>query len=289
MSGYHRGKYSSGWFPTNGWFQVMLVSDGANCAPSGCGGGGWTYSGVSARDYSYMRYQSGASPWFPQLRAPGQWVDQETELFQNWNRFYDPSTARYFSPEPLLQKPQAVSDALLAGSPMPAYSYAGNDSINKFDRDGNRIRVRKQVDTDWNFPVPCRYDVRAGGATCAIVKSWKKSKACRPSPNHCGFGFDIELLVYIGTVWNPRLPLGGDAYSAGDPPTMTLESHEWNHRRDFSYGYDEFVVNNEIPSEHFETWPACEVARKKVEADLKNYHIMLNGDTRMWRDHYEFE
>ncbi|HEY0880125.1 MAG TPA: RHS repeat-associated core domain-containing protein, partial [Archangium sp.] len=45
--------------------------------------------------------------WTP-LRYPGQYFDAETELHENWNRYYDPSIGRYLSPDPILEGPKFV-------------------------------------------------------------------------------------------------------------------------------------------------------------------------------------
>ena len=68
--------------------------------------------------------------WTP-LRYPGQYYDAETELHENWNRFYDPSTGRYLSPEP----------ALVGSIPVPAagmgqriINWAGTASVDELSR-----------------------------------------------------------------------------------------------------------------------------------------------------------
>ncbi len=57
--------------------------------------------------FEYRRYQSGvANPFFPNLRFPGQYHDVESDLFENWNRYYDAFSGRYIQPEPLLNSPR---------------------------------------------------------------------------------------------------------------------------------------------------------------------------------------
>ena len=59
------------------------------------------------------------------LRLPGQYVDPETGLHQNWHRDYDPSLGRYLQPDPL---------GIAAGPNL--YGYVDGNPINGFDRDG---------------------------------------------------------------------------------------------------------------------------------------------------------
>ena len=77
-----------------------------------------------------------ASPsWLP-LRFPGQYHDAETDLFENWNRYYDPFIGGYLSPEPLLQDPRWVRRMAKRGYSTPTYAYAGNNPIHFVDPDG---------------------------------------------------------------------------------------------------------------------------------------------------------
>ena len=59
------------------------------------------------------------------LRFPGQYYDSETGLHYNWNRYYDPVTGKYLTPDPIG----------LAGGINP-FVYAGNNSINRIDPNG---------------------------------------------------------------------------------------------------------------------------------------------------------
>ncbi len=59
------------------------------------------------------------------FRFPGQVLDPETGLYYNWHRFYDPSTGRYISADPIG----------LAGG-MNLYAYVGGNPVNWIDPKG---------------------------------------------------------------------------------------------------------------------------------------------------------
>ena len=59
------------------------------------------------------------------LRFPGQYFDAETGLHYNWNRYYDPATGRYISPDPI---------GLDGG--LNHYAYMENDPVNWSDPEG---------------------------------------------------------------------------------------------------------------------------------------------------------
>ncbi|MDP1823788.1 MAG: RHS repeat-associated core domain-containing protein, partial [Archangium sp.] len=80
--------------------------------------------------------QSGAKPFDLSLRFPGQYFDPETQKHENWNRYFDPLSGRYLSPEPLLQSPAYVRRMAQSGMSVPTYAYALNNPLKYIDPNG---------------------------------------------------------------------------------------------------------------------------------------------------------
>jgi RHS repeat-associated protein/uncharacterized protein (TIGR03382 family) len=76
------------------------------------------------------------------LRFPGQYDDSMSALilaqgpYYNWNRFYEPATGRYLSPEPLLQNPRWVRQMAERGLSATTYAYALNNPVHYSDPTG---------------------------------------------------------------------------------------------------------------------------------------------------------
>jgi RHS repeat-associated protein len=118
VSGTHYGKAVTAYFETaNGRFDVWFQSNAAG-----------QRHGLVFEGYEYQRVSSGGYRVFPPLRFPGQYFDEETGLHENWNRYYDPTTGRYLSPEPMLLRHPA--DSLLS------YAYGANNPTRFVDPNG---------------------------------------------------------------------------------------------------------------------------------------------------------
>lgn len=122
---------------------LMYCSNGSNPNPQPFG--------VTVDGYEYKEYESGATPYIPPFRFPGQYFDAETDLHENWNRYYDPSTGRYLSPEPLLQDPTWVKEELKLGAQVAAYAYASNNPVVNSDPSG--LFVRRGTCANWTRAV----------------------------------------------------------------------------------------------------------------------------------------
>ncbi|MCP3062971.1 hypothetical protein LXT21_29725 [Myxococcus sp. K38C18041901] len=96
-------------------------------------------NGVTLESYEYQRFQSGALPFWIPLRFPGQYHDTETDLFENWNRYYDPSTGRYLHAEPMLAWPEFALLMSRRELSAPTYSYAVNNPVSFADPDGLQV------------------------------------------------------------------------------------------------------------------------------------------------------
>jgi RHS repeat-associated protein len=152
VGGYHRGQVMSPWVTQDGgYIMVNFRSGPRNCPPTGCladgglpDGGNWPYSGVELVAYELAEREVGAKAFDINLRFPGQYFDAETTKHENWNRYYDPSTGRYLSPEPMFQSPEYVKSMAKQGMSVPAYAYAANNPMRYSDPTGLATYICKQ-------------------------------------------------------------------------------------------------------------------------------------------------
>jgi RHS repeat-associated protein len=142
IGGPHEGVRESDWVtvPADGRVHVRFRSDSS--ANGTCPGYGAPCKGVIFEGYDYQRYETGGSPVWPRLRLPGQYHDPETDLFENWNRYYDPGAGRYLAPEPIAFSPEDAVEEAEEERSLPIYAYAYNNPIALDDPTGNRVRVR---------------------------------------------------------------------------------------------------------------------------------------------------
>ncbi|WP_157601279.1 RHS repeat-associated core domain-containing protein [Stigmatella aurantiaca] len=122
------------------------------------------YEGVTVAGYEYRRFQTGAQPFWTPLRFPGQYHDEETDLLENWNRYYDPSIGRYLQPEPLLADPKWVKGQTQEGAGVYAYAYGLNNPLHFTDPDGRRVVGTADRNDWWNILQDVLWDLRSSQA-----------------------------------------------------------------------------------------------------------------------------
>ncbi|NNC07306.1 RHS repeat-associated core domain-containing protein [Corallococcus exiguus] len=128
QSGARRGRVTTPWVvPSNGNLSVSFTSNASGLT---------SYQGIAVEGYEYQRYQMGAQSFWIPLGFPGQYHDAETDLFENWNRYYDPSIGRYLQPEPALQSPGYLASMGAQGYDVLAYSYSLNNPMIYTDPNG---------------------------------------------------------------------------------------------------------------------------------------------------------
>lgn len=155
IGGQRGGQVWTPWVePARGRVVVRFTSNAANCCPTGNGGldcnavtctqyPSYPYYGVSMAAYEYQRYETGAKPFWTPLRFPGQYHDTETDLFENWNRYYDPSVGQYLQMEPMMRSANWVTSMAMSGMGAPAYAYAANNPISLVDPDGLKVDPKR--------------------------------------------------------------------------------------------------------------------------------------------------
>ncbi|MHB1846507.1 MAG: RHS repeat-associated core domain-containing protein, partial [Deltaproteobacteria bacterium] len=184
FQGEHAGATISGWYPAT-HLQTVFDSNSASNT---------TYDGASVEAVDYREYQTGATPLSLPLRFPGQYYDPETDLHENWNRFYDPSLGRYLEMEPMLsqQPTYAVRLAKWGYAPPAAYAYASNNPLNFTDPTGNQEAVLPTPLGPMPIPDPGPL-LEAAAAACAAAAAavfTPQKETCRnvgsadPQPGH---------------------------------------------------------------------------------------------------------
>jgi RHS repeat-associated protein len=79
-------------------------------------------------------------------RCSGQYYDPETDLFENWHRYYDANTGRYLEPDPIWKYPEVLVPRLATGHFDPVYAYGGNNPISNSDPDGRDFMIMPSGD-----------------------------------------------------------------------------------------------------------------------------------------------
>jgi RHS repeat-associated protein len=108
------------------------------------------------------------------IRRPGQYYDQETGLYYNWHRFYDPVAGRYLQADPIARDNRLPDKSRL----FDGYGYADNKPLSEFDSSGNGDKGDNIAKTlkDW------------GDKAVKIITTYQDLKNCVSCILSCFFG-----------------------------------------------------------------------------------------------------
>lgn len=188
------GAAVSAWMtPDAGHLKVRYTSDSTNCCDNGAGCSvlcsckpNCPYAGASVDHYEYRRHQVGAAWFWTPLGFPGQYYDQETDLFENWNRYYDPAQGRYLQPEPLAGK-RAITT--------PAFAYAGSNPLIESDPTGlYRVGPGPDCSTWYTALKKALETAGCAGTKCNDIAH----NHCQARINSCTKGCDICQILAPG-------------------------------------------------------------------------------------------
>jgi len=91
----------------------------------------WTWESDAFGAVQPNQNPSGFGVEIVNLRFPGQYFDQETGLYQNWHRYYDPAMGQYVQSDPIG----------LAGGTFSTYAYVGGNPTGYSDPMGTAVYV----------------------------------------------------------------------------------------------------------------------------------------------------
>lgn len=253
--GPHQGRIVTPW--------VEPSAGRATAAFSAIAAGG-SKVGIVSSGYEYRIYQTGAQPFRAPVRFPGQYHDSETDLFQNWNRFYDPLIGRYLQSEPKLNRPRIGL----------VYGYAAQNPVVFADPDGLEIFVYHWVSetTGATYCSPSEFSADPYARTCINMYSVSPATECKRREDSCKFGFDVTLVYsQIVNYKDERAPSQRTSDKKANPsgrPDIPVRTHEFNHVDDINGWLDASTLNEQFKTEGFETREECNAARESVRGRL---------------------
>ncbi|WP_223746128.1 RHS repeat-associated core domain-containing protein [Myxococcus sp. XM-1-1-1] len=191
----------------------------------------------------YRRFQVGATPVWTPLRFSGQYHDEETGFFENWNRFYEPRSGRYLGPEPKAQDSTWLLARASEGRGLYVYSYANNNALFYADPEGlwafsvgvtgggwilggGDLTLELTIDDDFNLALQGAVGARLGyGAGLSASPFLSLNSGADTVSDLEGFGVNANVDVLIlnlglgGSLAQPETVVGS-APPGTPPPTL---------------------------------------------------------------------
>ncbi|RKH98181.1 RHS repeat-associated core domain-containing protein [Corallococcus sp. AB038B] len=277
QSGARRGRVTTSWVtPSNGSVAVSFASNASGLT---------SYQGVSVEGYEYQRYQTGAQAFWISLGFPGQYRDAETDLVENWNRYYDPDAGRYLQLEPMQYESAYLYGMARSGFVVPAYTYALGNPIGFFDPNG--LYIKGTTSTSSKF---IKNEPRAN----TLPYSFPVTSPCTKRADSSGrqaYGYDASVHTIIEVRYpegaNPKAlvydPFGDPSVNNGE---VTMECHEKRHVADAEAAFSSDGLNGAIATEGFDSLSDCERARASFGTSIDAYHGWFKSGTRRRWDWY---
>ena len=142
-----------------------------------------------------------------------------SSFFENWNRYYEPTTGRYLQPEPLWVVPQFVARNAKEGRSISAYSYALSNPLLYTDKTGLAVEFDGSCDKHRDIYEKFMQMINASvltsrNRTNGVSEKLKKLfldtnythriKCDERERSHCGYTGAGVTTLYVLNIKNPN-------------------------------------------------------------------------------------
>ncbi|MFZ5439673.1 MAG: RHS repeat-associated core domain-containing protein [Myxococcota bacterium] len=177
-------------------------------------------TGFVGQYFEYRVYEDPSIIAFPPHRLAGQRYDPETDLHENWNRYFDAVSGNYLSPEPMLQVPFYVNGVASAGHSVPTYAYAVNNPLRYSDSNGLFVSHDKVSKCpNWDKALKLAQE-KAGCTGQSVTKACSAALNCNICPFLVEGAGPDAFFKDLGYTSGGRWRAGHTTLAMGLPPTV---------------------------------------------------------------------